>query len=71
MNPVLSFVAHLSGGFVALAAGVVAILFVLSFVAWCEVPPSLRSGPARPRPWLLLALFTALVISSRLLLLLA
>ncbi len=69
MNPVLSFVAHLAGGFLALAAAVVGLAFVLSFVAWIELgeAPELRRGPARPRPFLLLALFTLLISASYLL----
>lgn len=63
MNPFLSFVAHLAGGFLAIAAAVVGLAFVLSFVAWIELgdSPELRRGPARPRPFLLLSLFTILV----------
>lgn len=66
MNPVLSFAAHLAGGFLAIAAAGAGLAFVLSFVAWIELgdSPELRRGPTRPRPFLLLALFTLLVSAS-------
>ena len=44
----------------ALAAAVCGVLFVLSFVAWCMCEPAARVGRYAPRPWLALALFTAL-----------
>ena len=60
MNPVLSFAAHLCGGFLALAAAVCGVLFVLSFTAWLLCEPCIRRGRYAPRPWLALAAFTIL-----------
>ena len=44
----------------ALAAAVCGVLFVLSFTAWLMCEPCIRRGRYAPRPWLALALFTAL-----------
>lgn len=69
MNSVASYLCHLAGGFLALAAAVVGLAFVLSFLAWIELgdSPELRRGRFRPRPFLLLSLFTFLVSASYLL----
>ena len=51
---------YLAAGVCGLCAALAGLAFALSFTAWALCEPAARRGRYAPRPWLALALFTAL-----------